>query len=330
MKEFDLIKKFFRPLAKSRNSLNLTDDVAILNCIESKTIVVSKDMMAQDVHFRLSDGGFKIASKLLLSNLSDLAASGATPLHYMLGFSKFPSCDQKFLRDFSKGLAHIQQNYNITLIGGDTINSATAVFSITIFGEVDSKYRMFRGGACVDDLIFVSGTIGDAGIGLECKEGLIGKVRNKNFFLSKHFFPEPRILLGTALSKKSLSTCAIDISDGLFSDLSHICTASNLKAEIFLDQIPISPQAKLFLKQNPSRDLPELISAGEDYELLFTAKEVDLPNIMGLEKSINTKISCIGRLNKFSGGDRIVLHKAKDLYRQKTGIIKIKKFGYEH
>jgi thiamine-monophosphate kinase len=301
VKEFQLIKKFFKPLTKNQSAAReLADDVAQIS-----DLVISKDMFVEDVHFLRADGGFKIASKLLRTNLSDLASSGSTPLCYMLGFSKNKNTDEKFLRDFARGLKSVQDEFDLYLIGGDTVTSEKLFFSVTIFGKTKNAKVLSRNAAKDEDLIYVSGSIGDA---------FLGRVHKASeYFLNRHFFPTPRIELGKKLLEKNLAKCAIDVSDGLLADLQHLCTASKLKAEIHLEKIPLSPLAK-----NPL----ELLSSGDDYELIFSVNPKNQKKISTLAKQMKLDLTCIGKFTAAKKCEVILLDRGKK--------IKLNKLGYEH
>lgn len=337
MKEFQLITKFFKPLTRNQKAARgLADDVA-----QIADLAISKDVFVEDVHFLKSDGGFKIASKLLRSNLSDLAASGATPLYYMLGFSKNKNTDEKFLSDFSRGLESVQNEFGLYLIGGDTVQSDKLFFSITIFGKVKNNKILARNAAKVGDLIYVSGNIGDAFLGRTTKachpvlvtkslEHYCRKPRNRRKvttcgkcemiarLLTRHFFPEPRIKLGEKLLEKNLSKCAIDVSDGLLADLTHICKASKIKAKIQLEKIPFSPEAKKIAGKN----LLDLITGGDDYELIFAVDPKNQKKISALAKEMGLDLTQIGQ---FTSSTKFVV----ELYDQNKKI-KLTKLGYEH
>lgn len=306
MQEFQLIKKFFKPLTKNQKAARgLVDDVAQIS-----DLVISKDMFVEDVHFLRADGGFKIASKLLRTNLSDLAASGATPLCYMLGFSKNKNTDEKFLRDFARGLKSVQDEFDLYLIGGDTVSSEKLFFSVTIFGKTKNGKILARNAAKDEDLIYVSGSIGDAFLGRVSKAS--------KYFINRHFFPTPRIELGKKLLEKNLAKCAIDVSDGLLADLQHLCEASQLKAEIHLEKIPIAKNIFSKLTKNPL----ELLSAGDDYELIFSVNPKNQKKISILAKQMKLDLTCIG---KFTAAK-----KCKVTLFGSGKKIKLTKLGYEH
>lgn len=316
MAEFQIIEKYFKKLTNNCSAAQgLNDDVAKFSLSQDEELVISKDAFCQDVHFLLEDGGFKIASKLLRTNLSDLASAGATPLYYMLAFGKSKKIDEKFIKEFARGLFDVQKKFKISLIGGDTVSTNEAFFSITIFGKVKKGQNLKRNAAKSGDLIFVSGNIGDAQIGLETK--LKGNLKKNKKFLEQHFFPNPQIKLGEILLKQKLSKCAIDISDGLLADLKHLCEASKLSAKIFLDQIPLSEKN---LTQN--RKL-ELLSGGDDYELIFAVDVKNEKKILQLAKKLNLKLTCIGSFIRSTKPDIVLL--GSDNKK-----IILKKLGYEH
>ncbi len=317
MNEFKLIEKFFKPLTKAdKASQNLADDVARIKPKSGYELVISKDIFIEDVHFLLKDGGYKIASKLLRTNISDIASSGARPIHYLLGFSKNNNTDEKFIKDFCRGLKDTQNKFNLNLIGGDTVSSDKLVFSITIFGTIKKDKFLSRQNAKIGDLIYVSGTIGDAFLGLK---------GSKNKFLQKrHFFPDPRIDLGLELTKNQLSRCAIDISDGFLADLNQICKSSQVSAIIHETKIPISKPAAKILKENKEIKKIDLFCAGDDYELIFTSAAKNSKKIADLAEKLKLNISCVGKVSESKKTNKITL------LNEKGESLKITKLGYEH
>ena len=320
MAEFQIIEKYFKNLTKGhKTAQDLADDVAKITPKRGEELIISKDIFTENIHFLLNDGAFNIASKLLRTNLSDLASAGARPLHYMLGFGKSDKIDEKFIKEFCDGLSQTQKKFNLTLIGGDTVATQESFFSITIFGSVKKGKNLLRSNAKNGDLIYVSENIGDAHLGLRTKLEKNSQLtkEQKEFFLKRHFLPTPRLKLGQKLIKNNLSKCAIDISDGLFADLNHLCVSSKLSAEIFLDKIP-------FTLTNLSEEQKlKLCSAGDDYELIFTVDVKNEKKILELSKNLNLKLTKIGSFKKSPTTELKVLNKD----HQK---IKLTKFGYEH
>ena len=325
MDEFQIIKKYFLPLTnKTSAAKNLEDDVAKISLKKNEYLVLSKDLIIEDIHFKKADGAYKIASKLLLTNLSDLAASGAKPLYYMLGFSSGKNLDEKFVDNFCLGLKDIGKKYKISLIGGDSISSPDRLFfSITILGiKNKNDADLKRSAGKKEDLIFVSGTIGDAFLGLQIRKN---KLPENDYLLSRHFFPTAQTKLGLILAKNKLAHAAIDLSDGLLADLNHICQTSKLDAIIYQDKIPLSKEAKLFLKHNNNFSISDLISGGDDYELIFSVNKKFQKEIATLSKKLKTPLTCIGKLTKPKTRQPKI-----SLLNNLNQPITISKYGYKH
>ena len=343
MLEFEFINKILLPLTKNSNSSkqkkhpsqDFVDDVAVLNFNKDFDLIISKDIFIEDVHFLKSDGAQKIASKLLLTNLSDIASSGGKPLYYMMGFTKNSTLDDDFYQKFGGALRYLQQKYKLTLIGGDTSNSAKLFYSITIFGKVKKNKILARKNAKNGDLIFVSNSIGDAFLGLDIKLKKLEKLEKyQKKLLDKHFYPQPRIKLAQELINQNLSKCATDISDGLIADLSNICKSSKLNAEIYLSQIPLSSEAKIYLKNNPKINVLELLSGGDDYELIFSINPKNLSKIVEISKKLNLKLTCIGKFfkesNYYANKNFSVFLFPDEQNKSSQTLIEITKKGYEH
>ena len=181
MKEFEIINKYFKKLTLSNPAADgLNNDVANFSIENDRQLVVSKDVMVEDVHFKRIYGGSKVAHKLLTSNLSDLASAGASPHSYMIGFTKDDDLDEVFLSSFCSKLSELSKKHNISLIGGDTTSSnAGLFFSLTIFGTCPKNKILSRSGGCDEDLIFVSGNIGDSYVGLTILQNKIDGWQNK-------------------------------------------------------------------------------------------------------------------------------------------------------
>jgi thiamine-monophosphate kinase len=341
MQEFNLINKFFKPLNTNKIlSRNLSDDTSSIHLKNSQELIISKDIFVENIHFKLSDGAKNIASKLLATNLSDIASSGAKPYGYMLGIGKTSNLDENFFSEFCTGLKDLQKKFHLDLIGGDTVNSKIFFLSITIFGIAQKNKILSRQNAKSTDLIFVSGSIGDAGLGLKllAKKKLSKNIDNK-YLINRHLQPTPRIKLGNELLNLKLSKCAIDVSDGLLADVKKICESSKIDAKIYLDKIPFSKQAKKFLKENTKHNPLELLSSGDDYELVFSAKKKDLSQINSLAKKLKINLTCIGEFiknNQKNNFQIILLEKINNndkltkTNKNNYKIIKNFKLGYEH
>ena len=222
------------------------------------------------------------------------------------------------------------------MIGGDTVNSPTVFFSLTIFGVSKKNKILSRKNAEIGDLIYTSGTIGDAGLGLNL---LAQKNDNFKYLISRHLKPTPRLDLGQNLLKKKLSKCAIDVSDGLLADIKKICEASQICAKIYFDKIPFSTQAKKYLKLNPQHNPLNLLSSGDDYELIFSVKKNCQKKILDLAKKLKVNLTCIGEFIKVEEKNNFNIFLYKEILKKdkltkankkQQELIKIVKLGHEH
>lgn len=270
--EFDIIRKVFAPLAKdAKGAYGLIDDAAL---IAGDEFVVTADMMIEGVHFLKSDPLDLVARKLVRVNLSDLAAKGAKPIGYLLTCAWPASTTQSDIETFAEGLAADQKLFRIALYGGDTTRHAAAhaplTISATFFGAPARQGMVARSGAAPGDDIYVSGTIGDAGLGLAAMKSR-RKGEDREYLVRRYHLPEPRITLGGALA--GYASAAIDVSDGLIADAGHIARASGCALSITAELIPLSEQARRWLNDQDDRSAAygELASSGDDYEILFTA-----------------------------------------------------------
>ncbi len=322
MKEFELISKYFRPLAQGfKGALSLKDDIAIIPKDKPHDYVITTDGMVEGVHFPKDCAPDVIASRLLASNLSDIASCGGTPKFYLLTGSIRKGLDKKWFKSFSKKLAEINKEYGIHLIGGDTVKTSSQLFfSLTLIGEVKKGKALLRSNAKSGDDIYVSGNIGDGWVGLKTLNEEIKNLssKDKRYFISRYNSPTPRISLGEELV--GIVNSCTDISDGLLRDLENICVTSDVSAEIKKENIPVSLKDRFFQEQ---------ISGGDDYELIFTAKPSSRAKIEAISKVLGIKISLIGKIQtKNSKPSR------KSQYItiiDKAGkIISYDKTGYEH
>lgn len=293
MTEHALIKKHFAPLAAGfPGSLNLTDDAAILEIPEGYDLVVTKDAISEGVHFLKGTDAGLVAQKLLRTNLSDLAAMGAAPLCYFLSLS-LPELSEDYISHFARGLAEDQKTFGIYLAGGDTTAThGTPTFSVTAHGLVKKGRALRRNGAKAGDGIYVTGTLGDAALGL-----ILAKDGKSGALVNRYHLPQPRLKESEQLI--GLATSCIDISDGLLADMQHVCDASSVGAEISLEALPVSKEAREMIAAQPEL-LALIYSGGDDYELLFTLPAGTVPPFAA------TKIGTItsGRQVTLMGGGK--------------------------
>jgi thiamine-monophosphate kinase len=289
--EFEFIARRLRPLATASGALDLTDDAALLEPTPGRQLVLAKDAMVAGVHFLPVDPPGQIAQKLLRVNLSDLAAMGAAPLGYLLALARSNEITDDWLAQFCAGLATDNSTFEIALLGGDTVSTpGPLTLSLTAIGEIPKDAALLRSGAMPGDDIWVSGTLGDAALGLNVLQGnLDASLDARGHLVERYRLPQPRLALGQAL--RGVATAAIDISDGMVADLGHILGASALGAELRADQLPLSAAA---------RDLPgsreAALAGGDDYELLFTAPPKRRGEIEALARRLELPLTRIGEI----------------------------------
>lgn len=297
--EFELIKRHFAPLARlERGALGLSDDAAHLSPRAGCEFVVTADAIVEGVHFLKADPPFQLAQKALRVNLSDLAAKCAKPRAYVMT-TAWPSwVDEEWIASFARGLAQDQAEFGIHLIGGDTVSTpGPLTISITAMGEIKKGAMLKRAGAKHGDRIWVSGTIGDAGLGLAVLrnelEGLTEADRKS--LVNRFQVPQPRTSLALLLAK--VANAAIDVSDGLVADVGHLAAASKLGAEINADRVPFSPAAVKVLGSGKA-DPEQLLVAGDDYEIAFAAPASHRKRILAWAARTGIAVTEIGRLDR--------------------------------
>jgi thiamine-monophosphate kinase len=294
--EFGLIARYFSPLAAGASeSFALGDDAALVPLVPRCDTVVSTDCMVSGVHFLDSDGPDRIARKLLRVNLSDIAAMGARPTGYLLALALPRQTGESWIAAFAAALADDQRRFGVHLLGGDTTATPDRlVATITAFGAVPHGQALRRNGARPGDAVFVSGTIGDAALGLAYKLGKLGSLTARQALplLERLHLPEPRLALGHRLL--GIATAGLDVSDGLAQDIGHIARQSGLRIEIELSRMPLSPAGAFAVKMEPSR-LLEMVSGGDDYELAFTAAPAAEPLLVALAGELGLPLTRVGR-----------------------------------
>jgi thiamine-monophosphate kinase len=298
--EFERIRRFFAPLA-APGGLGLLDDAALVDCRAGRQLVITADAIVEGVHYLPDDPPDTVARKLLRVNLSDLAAMGARPLYYLLTTALPATRSADWVAAFARGLEEDQQRFMVSLLGGDSVASpVSAALSLTAIGEVCSGMEVRRSGAVVGDQIWVSGTIGDASLGLDVLRGGHSYLaaEHRAALTSRFRVPEPRVELGLRLV--GLAHAMIDISDGLLADLGHICQTSHVAADIELEALPLSPAARTILDREP--DLrASFAGGGDDYELLFTAAPSASDAIEQLSAELHLPITRVGLIEPGEG-----------------------------
>lgn len=304
--EFSLIKRFFtRPAKNKQTKLSVGDDCALLSVPLGYELAITTDTMVENVHFFPDVNPEELAHKLLAVNLSDLASMGAKPIAVTLDLT-LPRVNEQWLQQFSTGLFALADKYQVDLIGGDT-TAGPLTLSIQAMGLVESGEALKRSGAKVGDLVYVTGTLGDAGLGLKVKQGY--QMEDSESVLTQFNKPVPRVDEGLQLLH--IANACIDISDGLAADLGHILDVSGVGAQLDYQQLPLSKELEQYIQQTQDWEMPLL--AGEDYELCFTVSPEKV-------SELNVQCTCIGRIEAKKG---LRLNKQEQ-------IVDFKTVGFDH
>lgn len=289
--EDDLIARYFRPLAADPGAFGLIDDVAVLKNA-ADDLVVTTDAVVEGVHFLPTDPPDTIARKALRVNLSDIAAKGARPAGFVLTLA-LRQINDAWLAPFARALGEDATAFSCPLLGGDTVSTpGPLMISVTAFGRVAEGRTVRRSGAQVGDRVVVSGTIGDAVLGLALLGGKIsGAAMDAAALIDRYRVPQPRNAL--ASSVRDYATAAMDVSDGLAGDLAKLCKASGVTADIELPSIPLSSEARA-LTDNGAIALEKLICGGDDFEILCTVPESQIAEFRRSAALAGVPVSVIG------------------------------------
>ncbi|MES3040245.1 MAG: thiamine-phosphate kinase [Pseudomonadota bacterium] len=311
--EFGLIRRYFTRadhLLPAGVRLGIGDDAALLDLPPGESLVVTTDTLVAERHFPHDALPFDIGWKALAVNLSDLAAMGATPVGVTLAIT-LPSADEAWLAAFAEGFFALADAHGVPLIGGDTTRGPLSI-TVTALGSVPFKQALRRDGAQAGDLIYVSGTLGDGGLGLALAQSRLQDVHlpplHQAHALVRLHRPTPRLALGLAL--RGIASAALDVSDGLVQDLGHLLKASGksepLGATLTLEQLPLSPAMQYLAGEGDALQQQVLdwaLAAGDDYELLFTVPASMQQQVAALAHALELPLTHIGVVSAEAGLD---------------------------
>ncbi|AXC78219.1 thiamine-phosphate kinase [Salmonella enterica] len=293
--EFSLIARYFDRVRSTRLDVEtgIGDDCALLNIPEKQTLAISTDTLVAGNHFLPDIDPADLAYKALAVNLSDLAAMGADPAWLTLAIT-LPEVDEPWLEAFSDSLFELLNYYDMQLIGGDTTRGPLSM-TLGIHGYIPTGRALKRAGAKPGDWIYITGTPGDSAAGLAVLQNrlLVSEETDAHYFIKRHLRPTPRILHGQAL--RDIASAAIDISDGLISDLGHIVKASGCGAKVDVDALPKS--AAMMRHVDAGQALRWTLSGGEDYELCFTVPELNRGALDVAIGQLGVPFTCIGQMS---------------------------------
>ncbi len=305
LSEFSIIERYFsRPSHRSDVVLGVGDDAAILQVPQGMQLVASVDTLISGRHFPVDTIPEAIGYKSLAVSLSDMAAMGARPTWVTLSLS-MPEANEAFINGFAKGFFSLAQQYDVELVGGDTVRGPLAC-TVQINGFVPTGGALLRSGAQAGDYIYVTGTPGDAGAGLMLKQGAdCDNTKSAEQLVRQLEYPQPRVTEGNSLL--GIASSAIDISDGLLADFKHILDNSGCAATLQLDSIPQSDHLKCCITDEVE-SLQLALSAGDDYELCFTVPPARVAELERISTKWECAVTRIGEIMNGTGIELIGVH----------------------
>jgi thiamine-monophosphate kinase len=322
--EDSLIARYFKPLATDPGAFGLDDDAAVLKA-RGEDIVVTTDAIVEGVHFLPDDPPDTVARKALRVNLSDIAAKGATPAGFVLTLA-LEKVDEAWLAAFAHGLGEDATSFACPLLGGDTVSTpGPLTVSITAFGRVGEGKMVHRSGAKPGDRVLVSGTIGDAALGLDILQGgavaaaLADDPAGREMLISRYRVPQPRNALASAV--RDHASAAMDVSDGLAGDLAKLCAVSGVTAAIETPLVPVSEVAASLLARGAVA-LESLISGGDDYEILCTVPGPRCAAFSEAVRRAGVPLTAIGTIISGTGAPRFLDAQGRE--------IALKRLSYSH
>lgn len=314
-----LIGRYFKPLATHPGALGLLDDAAVLAVPKGQELVITADAIVGGIHFFPDDAPDAVAKKALRVNLSDLAAKGAKPAGFLLTLA-LPKRSERWLSAFARGLGADARRYGCALLGGDTVTTPGPVaISITAFGVLPRGSMLRRSGARAGDRVVVTGTIGDAALGLKLrhKPALARRwsldATMRRHLLNRYLLPQPRNALAAAL--RAHASAAMDVSDGLAGDIGKLCRASGVGADVETARVPLSKAAQRAVTADP-RLIEAALTGGDDFEVVAAIPARKLRSFVAASRRAGVRVTEIGRVTagstaRFLGGNGAPLRFAR-------------------
>ncbi len=299
--EFELIERFTRQFTRGEGvRVGVGDDAAVLRPPRGEELVATVDAVVEGVHFDRRFTPQEIGWKALAVNLSDLAAMGARPLWALVALATPPAADPARLERIGRGIAACARRHGVSVVGGNVTAARELSLTVTVLGAVERGRALLRSGGRPGDLLVVSGTLGDAALGIRPGAAPALRARQRR--------PRPRLALGRGAV--GVARAAIDLSDGLLQDLGHLCTASGVGARVEVDRLPLSPAYRAATRRSRDPDLGAL-SGGEDYELLLAVPPSRLAALREAAHRARTPVTVVGALEarrgvRVVGGGRLL------------------------
>ncbi len=317
-----LIATYFRPLATDPGALGLTDDAAAISPPSGHDLVLTVDAVVEGVHFFADDPADAVAKKALRVNLSDLAAKGAKPLGYLLTLALPKTVEERWIGRFARGLGADATLYRCPLLGGDSVRTpGPLTISITAFGALPKGSMVRRSGARTGDVVMVTGTIGDAALGLALRASADSAKRWKldkqacDHLLGRYLLPQPRSALAEAI--RLHASAAMDVSDGLVGDLAKLCGASGVSAEIDVTRVPLSDAAAKVIASDAT-SIEKILTGGDDYEIVCTVPPERLAAFRAAAAAAHVPIVEVGHVTADGAAPEFFGHDGRPLVFKQT------------
>lgn len=319
LNEFEIIQNYFGNTLKKNDKYviqDIGDDCAIITIPKNNTLAISTDSLIEGTHFFKNTHPTDLGYKIIAINLSDLAAMGSKPKWITLSLT-LPKVDIYWIKHFSQSFFRTLNTYNMKLIGGNTTSGPLSI-TASIYGIIPKKKALLRNGAKIGDLIYVTGTLGDSAAGLFLLKNKKYNIKKDfDYLIKKHLHPIPRITHGQLL--RNIANSAIDISDGLLTDLKKILESSKHGANINLEKLPISKKLKKHFTKK--RWLTFATNSGEDYEICFTIPKKNISILNNKIHHLGIPYTCIGEIHHIKKGYNVLYNKKKINFSYK---------GYDH
>lgn len=303
--EFGLLQRIRRKVpARSVNvPVGLGDDAAVLRITPHRDLIVTTDMFVEAVDFDPAYGSFRqIGYKALAANLSDVAAMGGRPFAFLVGLAVPGRTSVRAVDEIYHGMLSLARLHRVALIGGDTSASPKGMLiTVAVLGEIEPGRAITRSGARAGDRIYVTGSLGDSRAGLEIlkkrkKRKNLKSPAGESYLIHRHFFPAPRVAFGRLLGHRGWATAMIDLSDGLASDLRHLCEAGQVGARLESDRLPVSAALAAHARRL-GRSAPDYaLRGGEDFELLFAVREKNAAAVEAAAKRMGLSVTPVGAI----------------------------------
>jgi thiamine-monophosphate kinase len=317
LSEFELIERYFRGCGARRADVRVGvgDDAAVLDCPPDAELLAATDTLVDGVHFPHASPAASVGHRALAVNLSDLAAMGARPAWALLALT-LPAVDEAWLSEFAAGMAALARAHDVALVGGDTTSGPLCI-TVQVLGHAPRSTALLRSGGAAGDVVFVSGTAGDASAGLALEQGRLTAGEDAAAYLRERFlYPTPRVALGECL-RRHASAC-IDVSDGLLADAAKLARASGCGVELAYEEVPVSEPLARTVGEERARELA--LTGGDDYELCFSVRPAHLARLLSELPPERWGYTRIGRLRESAGADVL----------RGGAVMRFSHSGYEH